>query len=180
MKLQHIRIKLQEAAQFTLLHHRHSKPLKRHKFSIGAKDEYGILLGVVTVDTCSSHEWSKRRDHIEIRRLVTKDISGLPIETNIKNVASFLLGKAITACFALGFKYIVTYTQPGETGSSLKALGFRIEKIKVQNYTNKTYKGLVTWVLCEDYQKNPDFDYTNDRLKDIKDYIKDYSNAKLI
>ena len=172
MKLQHVRIKLQEAAEFTLLHHRHSKPLKRHKFSIGAKDKYGILLGVVTVDTCCSHEWSKRRDTVEIRRLVVKN--------QCKNVASFLLGKAVTACFALGFHYIVTYTQPGETGSSLKALGFRIEKIKVQNYTNKTYKGLVTWVLCEEYQKNPNFNFTNDRLKDIENYIKDYSNAKLI
>ena len=52
------RVKLDEASDYTLKYHRHSKPLKRHKFTIGVIDRYNPsdeYLGIVTVDNCSSH-----------------------------------------------------------------------------------------------------------------------------
>ena len=60
-RLLEIEKKLDEASEFTAKYHRHSKPLRRHKFTIGAieqskkdldtwSDQY---LGIVTVDTCS-------------------------------------------------------------------------------------------------------------------------------
>ena len=58
------RVKLDEASDYTLKYHRHSKPLKRHKFTIGVIDRYNPsddYLGIVTVDTCSSHAWSKSK-----------------------------------------------------------------------------------------------------------------------
>tara|TARA_X000001382_G_scaffold109845_2_gene86146 strand:+ start:2775 stop:3329 length:555 start_codon:yes stop_codon:yes gene_type:complete len=179
MKLNTIRLKLNEARLFTQLYHRHSKPLKRHKFTIGAFDKSKYispivieedLLGLVTVDTCSSHSWSQRRDHIEIRRLVVKD--------GCKNVASFLLSKAVTACFAMGYKAIITYTQPNETGSSLMALGFQAQKFKARTYKDDTFEGLVQWCLTEDYQKNPDFEFTKTNLNKFNKMVQGHSNRK--
>ena len=180
MKFNLIRLKLNEARIFTKLYHRHSKPLKRHKFTIGAVDKCNFispiiieedLLGLVTVDTCSSHTWSKRRDHIEIRRLVVKE--------QCKNVASFLLSKAVTACFAMGYKAIITYTQPNETGSSLMALGFQAQKFKATTYKDKTFNGLVQWCLTEDFQKNPDFEFTKTNLNKFNKMVKDHLNRKI-
>ena len=103
MKLTNVKLSLDEAQSFVAENHRHSEPLKRHKFSIGAVDykdsnsigfDINSLLGVATVDVPSS-KWNRRRDHIEIRRLCTK---------GGKDVASFLLGKAKAACFAMGYK----------------------------------------------------------------------------
>tara|TARA_R100000234_G_scaffold1165_2_gene1016 strand:+ start:4106 stop:4648 length:543 start_codon:yes stop_codon:yes gene_type:complete len=172
-----IRLKLNTAKWFTDAFHRHSKPLKRHKFSIGAvkNTEPGIILGIVTVDICSSHAWSQRSDHIEIRRLVIRDDG-----YDTKNVASYLLGKAITACFAMGYKSIITYTQPGESGSSLMALGFQAQKFKAKKYTDKTYEGLIQWCLTEDFQKNPDFEFTKTNLIKYNDFVEGYKNRKFL
>lgn len=137
------RVKLDEASDYTLKYHRHSKPLKRHKFTIGVIDRYNPsdeYLGIVTVDNCSSHAWSKRRDHVEIRRCVVRP--GLE-EGN--NVSSFLLRKAVNACFALGYKCVVTYTRPYESGASLLACGFVLQKISKP----KSDDGLLTWVIGE-------------------------------
>lgn len=180
MKLDHIRLKLSEAKIFTELYHRHSQPLKRHKFTIGAVDKAKFvspiiieedLLGLVTVDTCSSHAWSQRRNHIEIRRLVVKE--------QCKNVASFLLSKAVTACFAMGYKAIITYTQPNESGSSLMALGFQAQKFKANTYKDKTFNGLVQWCLTEDFQKNPDFEFTKTNLIKFNKMVEGHTNRKL-
>ena len=136
----HSNLNLKQSQKFIEEHHRHSKPLKRHIFSIGAFQypvSFGVVLpsevlGVVTVDRCSS-AWSKRRDHVEIRRLCVKpDVK--------KNVSSFLIGKARDACFAMGYKCIITYTKPNESGASLLATGFVIQKVS---------RGLVQWCLAE-------------------------------
>lgn len=135
MGYQHYPISLSEAAEFTAEHHRHSKPLARHKFSIGAFAtrnpglyEHLELVGVVSVNACSS-AWSKDVTKVwygddqniarcEIVRLaVTED------EDN-KNLCSFLYSKALQACFAMGYEEVVTYTRKYESGSSIKAAGF--------------------------------------------------------
>lgn len=137
------RVKLDEASNYTLKYHRHSKPLKRHKFTIGVIDRYNPsddYLGIVTVDNCSSHAWSQRRDHVEIRRCVVR-----PDLEEGNNVSSFLLRKAVNACFALGYKCVVTYTRPYESGASLLACGFVLQKISKP----KSDDGLLTWVIGE-------------------------------
>jgi len=77
-------LKLAEAQSFVAEHHRHSKPLKRHRFSIGVKTELGIK-GIATVDNCSS-SWANRHDHMEIRRVCTD---------GTKNLASRELGAVL-------------------------------------------------------------------------------------
>ena len=114
----HRPIKWQESQAFVAKHHRHSKPLKRHKFSIGMYD-YSTrnwdLIGVVTVDNCSS-AWSKLYDHAEIRRLCV-----LPDKPNL---ASKLLRLATDACVSMGMQKIVSYTRLHESGSTQKAVGY--------------------------------------------------------
>ena len=135
--LYHKPINLSSAVSFTAEHHRHSKPLKRHKFSIGGymADTNGCirgssekrwlavpskkdaLRGVVTIDNCSS-SWSSKNDTLEVRRLVTDGTD---------NMCSFLYAKAVQACRAMGYENIITYTQPYECGNSLLASGFAID-----------------------------------------------------
>ena len=143
MSYQYFPISLQDASEFTEEHHRHSKPLKRHKFSIGGfTEKRGALdlVGLVTVNNCSrrwakdatkdwtgdrlldqgwtSHDWyGPNKTRIEVVRCVTLD--GYP------NLCSFLYSKAIKSCFAMGYEEVVTYTRKYESGTSLKAVGFK-------------------------------------------------------
>ncbi|BAQ85473.1 putative acetyltransferase [uncultured Mediterranean phage uvMED] len=136
-------MKLSEAQRFIGHYHRHSEPLKRHMFSIGCFDADKKLLGVATVDRCSSGGWSKRSEFVEVRRLCVA-----PDERNTKNVASFLLGHATKACWSMGYNCLVTYTKAGEDGCSLLASGFQIIKLaKVSKYADGSHDGgVVTWI----------------------------------
>lgn len=114
----HKPIKWPVSQEFVAKHHRHSEPLKRHRFSIGMYDASTKdidLIGVVTVDNCSS-AWSKHYDHAEIRRLCV-----LP---NKPNLASKLLRLATDACVSMGMQKIVSYTRLHESGSTQKAAGY--------------------------------------------------------
>jgi hypothetical protein len=124
-------LKLAEAQAFVAEHHRHSKPLKRHRFSIGVKDGIGIR-GMATVDNCSS-SWANRHDHMEIRRVCTD---------GTKNLASFLLGKASMACFCMGAKVVFTYTKPYEACSSLLADNWQIGGVSHR----KGHMPLIRWM----------------------------------
>jgi hypothetical protein len=170
MKLTNVKLSLNEAQDFVFQNHRHSKPLKRHKFSIGAVDykdsnslgfDINSLLGIATVDVPSS-KWNRRRDHVEIRRLCTK---------GGKDVASFLLGKAKVACFAMGYKCVITYTRPHESGISLKASGFWMQKasFKTNKITGKITDGLFQWISVNGMQPDQtERDFTNHVLNKLK------------
>jgi hypothetical protein len=175
MKLFHHRLKLSEAQEFVAQYHRHSDPLKRHVFSIGASVRYGRFydeiqpLGIVTVDRCSS-AWSKRRDHIEIRRLCTRpDTENLP-------VASFLLGKAKQACFAMGYRCIITYTKPHEKGASLKAAGFHMQRWRVRAFEGGRVDGRVQWICVDGQQPSQnDRKFTKDGLEQMASIVEEFA-----
>lgn len=114
-KLRHTRIKLDEANAFVAAHHRHHKPVVGHLFSIGAvlNDE---LVGIAIV----GRPVARMRDDgltAEVTRLCTD---------GTRNACSFLYGCAARAAFALGFNRIGTYILASESGSSLKASGWRL------------------------------------------------------
>lgn len=141
-RLHHINLNLKQSQAIIESFHRHSVPLKRHMFSIGAVRYRGSVwqdcIGVVTVDRCSS-AWAKRRDHVEIRRLCTTPDAP-------KNTASYLLARAKEACFAMGYNCIVTYTKPSESGASLKGAGFYLQEAKWAPGDPDHPKGLLRWV----------------------------------
>ena len=133
---------------------------------MGAVDHYKShdeFLGIVTVDTCSSHQWSKRRDHVEIRRCVVRD----DLEEG-NNISSFLLRKAVNACFALGYKAVITYTRPYESGASLIASGFVLQKVANANDDN----GLLTWCIGKSVGQDYDHRSNGSSTKPILENIK--------
>lgn len=104
-----------EAAAFVREHHRHHTPPVGHKFSIAAMAGDQIA-GVVIV----GRPVARRRDDgmtLEVTRLCTL---GHP------NACSFLYGAAARAAFALGYRRIGTYTLKSESGTSLKAAGWKL------------------------------------------------------
>lgn len=115
MKLQHVRIELKDANDFVAAHHRHHKPVVGHRFSIGATLN-GELVGVAIV----GRPVARMRDDgltAEVTRLCTD---------GTKDACSFLYGACARAAFALGFKRIGTYILASETGTTLKAAGWRM------------------------------------------------------
>ena len=171
--MKHTNLKLDEAQAFVARFHRHSDPLKRHMFSIGAYPDmliFGLnkiptgLHGIITVDRCSS-AWSKDRDRVEIRRVCVAPFAK-------KNTTSFLIGKAKQACFAMGYKQVVTYTKPTESGSSLMASGFRLDDYNVTKYKDGTHKGLLRWV-CSELEELTEHgrDKQKERLNEISEFI---------
>lgn len=107
-------ITLDEANQFVREHHRHHKPTVGHKFSIAANDGEKVV-GVAIVGR-------------PMARLLD---DGLTLEVNrvatdgTKNACSFLYGACRKACFALGYRKLITYTLPEEGGASLRAAGWK-------------------------------------------------------
>lgn len=111
----HVRVTLAAANSFVAAHHRHHKPVVGHVFSIGAVLN-DALVGVAIV----GRPVSRVRDNgetAEVTRLCTD---------GTRNAASFLLGKAVRAAFALGFRRIGTYTLKSESGASLRGAGWRL------------------------------------------------------
>jgi hypothetical protein len=156
-------LKLAEAQRFVLEHHRHTAPLKRHKFSIGIDVAFHrsdrhkgsiwnpriqILAGVVSVDQASS-AWSSRDDLLEIRRVCVGLDPMLKsegvTEKHLKNAASKLLGRASRAIFDLGYTWAITYSKPHESGSSLKAAGFEMAHYEVHRYSDGSVDGRLRW-----------------------------------
>ena len=93
----HLNCNLGYAQRFIKKHHRHSKPLKRHMFSIAVcetEDVWQGTLGVVTVDRCSS-AWSKHSEMVEIRSYLIVVTYTKPYESaSSLKAAGFQLSKA--------------------------------------------------------------------------------------
>lgn len=118
MTLTSIPVSLAQANCFVDRHHRHHKPVRFHKYSIGAAAKDGRLVGVCIVN----RPVNLRMDDgftLEIARLCT---DGTP------NACSFLLSRAARAAAALGYERIQTYTLADESvrsyGGSLRAAGW--------------------------------------------------------
>lgn len=114
------RLSLKQANAFVARLHRHAKPVRIHRFSIGAVlQSTGELCGAVIVSNPVARSHISALDlECEIRRVVT---DGTP------NACSFLYGAAVKAATAMGYLNIVTYTRVGEPGTSLRAAGFDVD-----------------------------------------------------
>ena len=113
--LHHVPVTLAEANAFVAQHHRHHRPVVGHKFSIGAAQGDRIV-GVAIV----GRPVARLRDDgetLEVARLCTD---------GTRNACSFLYGCAARAAFALGYRRIGTYILASETGTTLRAAGWRL------------------------------------------------------
>lgn len=104
-----------EACEFVASWHRHHEPPRGHKFSIGVADG-DILVGVAMVGRPVARQFDDGCT-LEVNRTAT---DGTP------NANSMLYGAAWRATKALGFTRLITYTQAGESGASLRAAGWTV------------------------------------------------------
>lgn len=106
-------ISFADACGFVREHHRHHVPPQGHKFSIAAFTDK--IVGVAIVGRPVSRHLDDKKT-LEVTRLATD---------GTKNACSFLYRAAWRATCALGYGKLITYTLATETGSSLRASGFK-------------------------------------------------------
>lgn len=115
-RLNVVPLTFREACAFVARLHRHHKPPRGHKFSIGVVDESGQLRGVAMVGRPVARAYDDGFT-AEVNRTCT---DGCP------NANSALYGAAWRAARAMGYRRIITYTQAGESGASLRGAGWRV------------------------------------------------------
>ncbi len=104
-----------QAGQFVADWHRHHRPPRGHKFSIGVADG-DVLVGVAIVGRPVARHLDDGHT-LEVTRVATD---------GHRNACSLLYAAAWQAAKALGYRTLITYTQAGESGASLRAAGWRI------------------------------------------------------
>lgn len=109
-------VELRDAREFVEAHHRHHEPPVGHKFSIGVADG-DVLVGVAIVGRPVSRVIQAQGATLEVIRTATD---------GTRNANSMLYGACRRAAFAMGYDRLITYTQDGESGASLRAAGFRV------------------------------------------------------
>ena len=120
-------ITLENANSFVFKYHRHHGPVVGHKFSI-AVSENNKIIGVVIVGRPVSRMMNDGYT-LEVTRCCTD---------GKHNACSMLYGAAWRACRAMGYKRLITYILASESGSSLKASGYKlIAKVKGYSWNRK-------------------------------------------
>lgn len=107
-------ITLRAAQGFVTQHHRHNGAPQGHKFSIGLWTD-DKLVGVVIV----GRPIARANDDG-----VTAELTRCCVLEGRMNANSVLYAAAWRAAKAMGYKRLITYTLPIESGASLKAAGF--------------------------------------------------------
>jgi len=115
-KLALVPVSFRDACGFVTLWHRHHAPPVGCKFSVGVADEARVLRGVAIVGRPVGRHFDDGTT-LEVTRVAT---DGTP------NTSSMLYGACWRATTALGYTRLITYTQTGESGASLRAAGWRV------------------------------------------------------
>lgn len=110
-------IELKEANTFVATLHRHHPPVYRDKFRLACIADDGHICGVIQAARPVSRMLDDGRT-IEVVRCCTD---------GSKNACSFLYSRIARIAKEMGYKKIITYILYAETGSSLKAAGWRKE-----------------------------------------------------
>lgn len=110
---------LKQANQLVSQLHRHHKPVVGHRFSIGVKDEMGVVRGAAIVGRPTGRK-NPQYDWAEVTRLVTD---------GTKNACSILYAAVARICREMGFIRVQTFILDSETGISLKAAGWKFDRM---------------------------------------------------
>lgn len=113
MKLRPITLK--DARAFVSSHHRHHIMPQGGLFAVAVEHD-GLVCGVAIIGRPVSRGMADGYT-AEVTRLCT---------VGKKNAASMLYGAAWRAARALGYERLVTYTLKSESGTSLRASGYRV------------------------------------------------------
>lgn len=109
-------VRFRDAAAFVAMWHRHHQPPVGMVFAVGAADGEGVLHGVAIVGRPVARLLDNGQT-LEVTRTATD---------GTRNANSLLYGAAWRAAKALGYTRLITYTQAGETGASLRAAGWHV------------------------------------------------------
>ncbi|GGK36475.1 hypothetical protein GCM10010124_31400 [Pilimelia terevasa] len=116
MTLRVVPVTFAQAVAFIDDWHRHHRPPRGHKFSLGVADG-DVLVGVAVVGR-------------PVARLLddgqTLEVTRVAVADGARNACSLLYGAAWRAAKAMGYRRLITYTQNGESGASLRAAGWQV------------------------------------------------------
>lgn len=115
MSLQLVPVTFADACAFVAQWHRHHRPPVGHKFSVGVAADT-TLVGVAMVGRPVARHLDNGRT-LEVIRTATD---------GTRHANSMLYGAAWRAASALGYRRLITYTQAGESGASLRAAGWQV------------------------------------------------------
>ncbi len=115
MALTIVPVTFKQACEFIRSHHRHHPPPRGMKFCLGV-DSDGQLVGVATIGRPVARNYDDGYT-LEVNRTCTD---------GTEHANSMMYGAAWRAAKALGYRRLITYTQEGESGASLRAAGYRI------------------------------------------------------
>jgi hypothetical protein len=114
MRLIVVPVTFRQACAFIQAHHRHHRPPRGMKFAVGVVAD-GTLVGVATVGRPVARQLDDGHT-VEVTRTCT---------TGVPNTNSMLYGAAWRVARAMGYRRMITYTQQGESGASLRAAGLQ-------------------------------------------------------
>lgn len=115
-RLRIVPVELADAKAFVRAHHRHHEPPPGHKFSLGVSNDQDVLVGVAIVGRPVGRG-NQDGLTLEVSRTCT---DGTP------NANSALYAACWRGARALGYRRLITYTQAGESGASLRGAGWQI------------------------------------------------------
>ena len=107
-------LSFRDVCAFVTQHHRHNKAPRGGKVFLGLIDSAETLVGVAVLGRPNAPAYNPR-EVAEITRTCTL---GLP------NTNSQLYGACRQIAKAMGYHKVITYTEEGESGASLRAAGF--------------------------------------------------------
>ncbi len=116
MSLRLCPVSLAQANEHVAAWHRHNRPVPGAKFSVGCCDQDGVLHAVAICGRPVARMFDDG-DTIEVNRVASD---------GTRNACSMLYGACSRAAFSLGYRRVITYTQAQESGSSLRAAGWRV------------------------------------------------------
>lgn len=140
MRLYPIPIELNEANLIVANFHRHSKPVRGHKWSVGCSDGEE-LAGVAIVGRTTARALHDEGFTAEVLRCCVLPAfqadgakgrvpgghpAGRPNGDHSASIESFLYAACWRAWRAMGGRRLVTYSLQTESGSSLRGAGFRV------------------------------------------------------
>ena len=116
MSLHRVPLNLKTAKAFCAMHHRHHQPPRGAKFWVGAASDDRVLRAVAIGGRPVARLFDDGQT-LEVTRVASD---------GYRNACSMLYAACRDAAWALGYTRVITYTQAGESGASLKAAGYRI------------------------------------------------------
>lgn len=114
MSMTIVPVTFRAACAFVATLHRHNKPPRGHKFSIGVVDANGNMVGVAMAGRPVARHFDNGTT-LEVNRTCTD---------GSRNANSMLYGAVWRAAKAMGYTRCITYTQHDESGASLRAAGW--------------------------------------------------------